>query len=210
MPRSGLRDGPARISATPTPKETACTEQGADWSSTFSGLLTSASPDGSSSKTYRASSPPTAGKPLSQLSTRLKKAGIWGGGQRVTLSTLVSPKTVVESSLSQVLEATVPITSLLTAANCAGILRREERNGREVPPQMREALENTIRLWCNVGEALGTPREAMFAPRYAPKLESIREVTPTGQYSVARHLTWRECERLMGFPDDWTVVEADS
>ena len=110
------------------------------------------------------------------------------------------------SSLSGILEETVPIASLLTAANCAGIIRREENNGRTVSARFRKALDETIRLWCNVGEALGTPESVVFAPRYVPKAESIREVIRTGQYSVARNLTWREWERLMGFPDDWTVV----
>jgi hypothetical protein len=98
---------------------------------------------------------------------------------------------------------------LLTAAACSGIIRREESNGREVPPKLKAALEDTIRLWCNVGAALGTPKDRIFAPRYAPKLESIREAIQTDQYSVARNLTWNECEQLMGFPAGWTVVEAD-
>ena len=111
--------------------------------------------------------------------------------------------------MSEVLEATVPIKSLLTAAACRGIIRREENNGREVFPELREALEDTIRLWSNAGEASGIPEEAVFAPRFVPSLESIREAIQTGQYSVARNLTWTEWERLMGFPEGWTVVEAD-
>tara|TARA_Y100000310_G_scaffold237442_1_gene240727 strand:+ start:327 stop:458 length:132 start_codon:yes stop_codon:yes gene_type:complete len=42
-----------------------------------------------------------------------------------------------------------------------------------------------------------------------PKLESIKEAIQTGQYFVARNLTWNECEKLMGFPAGWTVVEGD-
>jgi hypothetical protein len=147
---------------------------------------------------------------LSQLPTRWKKAGIWGDGLRVTLATSVCPKIAKESSLSQVLEPSVPMKSLLTAANCSGILRREERNGRKVPAALRESLEATIRLWCNVGEALDIPKDRIFAPRFVPKLENIKVVIPTGQFSVARNLTWNECEKLMGFPAGWTVAEGDS
>jgi hypothetical protein len=43
-----------------------------------------------------------------------------------------------------------------------------------------------------------------------PKLEDIKEVIQTDQYSVARNLTWTEWERFMGFPPGWTVVEGDS
>jgi len=99
--------------------------------------------------------------------------------------------------------------SLLTAAACAGIIRREERNGRQVPPKLRAALDETIRLWCNVGAGLGTPKERIFAPRYVPKPESIKAAIQTDRYYVARNLTWNECERLMGFPAGWTVVEGD-
>jgi site-specific DNA-cytosine methylase len=98
---------------------------------------------------------------------------------------------------------------LLTAAACRGIIRREEKNGRDVSPELREALEDTIRLWCNAGEVSDIPEEKIFAPRFVPKPESIREAIRTGQYSVARNLTWTEWERLMGFPDGWTVVEGD-
>jgi len=74
---------------------------------------------------------------------------------------------------------------------------------------MLAALEETIRLCSNVGEASGTPEEVVFAPRYAPKLGDIKAAIATDRYFVARNLTWREWERLMGFPDDWTVVEED-
>ena len=209
MPTSGVQAGRAKISALQTPNEKVSEANEADSSLTLLTWLARLSPNGSSSRTSLASSQPTRGKRLSQLLTKWKKSGIWGGGQRATLSTSVCPRTESESSLSEVLEPTVPIKSLLTAAACKGIIRREERNGRKVPPRLREALEDTIRLWCNVGEALGTPKEVVFAPRYVPSLEGIKEVIRTDQYSVARNLTWTEWERLMGFPEGWTVVEGD-
>ena len=209
MQTSGVQDGRVRTLALPMSTEPDCEASKAACSLTFSDWFACIDPNGFFSKTSPASYQRTAGVPLRRLPTRLKKSGIWGGGQRATLSTSVSPKTERGLSLSQVLEAVVPIKSLLTAANCAGIIRREERNGRTVPPRLKRALGRTIQLWCSVGEALGTPRAAVFAPRYVPKLESIKGVIRTGQYSVARHLTWRECERLMGFPDDWTVVGGD-
>ena len=103
-----------------------------------------------------------------------------------------------------------PITSILTAANCLGILRREKRAGRALDPAFKENLRQTLRFWFNVAAALGTPRQKACAPRYAPKLESIKEATLTDQYYVARNLTWDECEKLMGFPEGWTVSEGDS
>lgn len=78
---------------------------------------------------------------------------------------------------------------------------------RELDPIFKKALQETIRLWSNVGEVSGTPLQKVFAPRYVPKLENIKEVIQTDQYYVARNLTWTECEQLMGFPPNWTAVE---
>ena len=209
MPTYGVRDGHAKMSATATFKESGLQASAADCftdSLTWFALL---SHNGSSLRTSLVYSRRMAGRRLSQLSTQLKKSGIWGAGRRLTLSTSASPKTENGSLLSEVLETTVPIRSLLTAANCKGIMRREEKNGREVPSKMRAALEETIRLCSNVGEASGTPEEVVFAPRYVPSLEGIKEAIRTDRYYVARNLTWVEWERLMGFPDDWTVVGDD-
>lgn len=92
----------------------------------------------------------------------------------------------------------MPIRSLLTAAACQGILRREERAGRQLDPHLKKAILETLRLWLNVAEVSGTPKQEAFAPRYVPKLENIKAAIQTDQYCVARNLTWTECEKLMG------------
>ena len=209
MQTFGVLDGRAKTLATATPKESDSRDREAGFSFSSWDWLAERSRAGSSWKTSLAFCRPTRGKTLSQLSTKSKRAGIWGAGQRLTLSTSACRRIVKGLSLWQVLERTVPIRSLLTAANCAGIIRREERNGREVPPVMRKALDETIRLCSSAGAVSDTPEEVIFAPRYVPSQESIREAIQTGPYYVARNLTWTEWERLMGFPDDWTVVEAD-
>jgi len=90
------------------------------------------------------------------------------------------------------------------------MIRREKRAGRKLDPIFAESLSQTLRFWFSVAAALGIPRQQAIAPRYAPKLESIKEATLTDQYYVARNLTWNECEKLMGFPEGWTVDEGDS
>ena len=147
---------------------------------------------------------------LKELSTSWKKRGIWGVGWRLTLKTSACPSTGSGCSLSQALDPIVHTKSLLTAANCSGILRRERRAGRALDPIFEQALEETIRLWSNVAEASGLPERAAFAPRFVPKLADIKAAIPTGRFSVARNLTWNECERLMGFPPGWTAVEGAS
>ena len=51
------------------------------------------------------------------------------------------PSAVVESRLSQILEATPPSKYFLSAKACAGILRRAKRRGRELAPELKSALE---------------------------------------------------------------------
>ncbi len=206
----GPADGPVKMSARPTHSARASVEPEVDSSSHLQSLLDQFDRLGLSWRMSRASSAQTEGPPLSQLLTSLKRSGIWGSGSRVTLSARVYPTAVKEFSLSDLINRRFPISSILTAANCLGVIRREKRAGRKLDPIFAKSLRQTLRFWFNVAAALGTPRRRAIAPRYAPKLESIKAATLTDQYYVARNLTWTECERLMGFPAGWTVGEGDS
>ena len=62
-------------------------------------------------------------------------------GEYWTLNTGASPKDAVESSLSQILQATVPQRYYLSRTACMGILRRAEERGKDLPPQLEAALE---------------------------------------------------------------------
>lgn len=57
------------------------------------------------------------------------------------------PSVARESTLSQILEANVPEKYCLSAKACAGILRRAERRGKELPTMLREALEEVVTLY---------------------------------------------------------------
>ncbi len=209
-PKSGLVAGRARTLATRTMKGRESVVPGAGYSSSLRTLLAKFDLDGLSWKMYQGSSAQTGGLPLSQLSTSSKRSGIWGSGLRVTLSARVCPTTVKEYSLSDLIDRHFPISSILTAANCLGMIRREKRAGRRLHPVFAESLSETLRFWSNVAAVLGIPRRQAIAPRFAPKLESIKAATLTDQYYVARNLTWNECEKLMGFPEGWTVDEGGS
>jgi hypothetical protein len=206
----GAPDGRAKTSAPPTQKERDCRENEVVCSSPLWTWLEKFAQRGWSWKTCPVCSPQNREPRLRQLSTRSKRTGIWGDGYRVTLSIRAYPITATECSLSQVLDPNVPTTSLLTAANCLGILRRENRAKRKLDLIFVKSLSETIRLWYNVAVASGIPWQKASAPRYAPKLEDIKAAIQTDRYSVARNLTWTEWERLMGFPPGWTVVEGDS
>jgi hypothetical protein len=48
--------------------------------------------------------------------------------------------------LSQILEANAPEKYYLSPKACAGILRRAEKRGKELPPMLKEALEEVVAL----------------------------------------------------------------
>ena len=206
----GQEVGHARTSVLRTHKGRESQALGVAFSTSLLDWLPRFNQAGLSWKMCRGSSVRTREPRLSQLSTSSKRSGIWGFGSRVTLSARAFPTAVKECSLSALIKRRFPMSSILTAASCLGILRREERAGRTLDPIFEESLSQTLRFWFSVAEALGTPKQRAIAPRYAPKLEDIKGVTLTDQYYVARNLTWDECEKLMGFPDGWTVDAGDS
>ena len=61
-------------------------------------------------------------------------------GELWTLNTGVSPSAAKESSLSQILQGDPPRKYYLSKTACLGILRRAEARGKELPPQLRDAL----------------------------------------------------------------------
>ena len=67
-------------------------------------------------------------------------------GESLTRNTGESPSVARESTLSQILEANAPEKYYLSAKACAGILRRAEKRGKELPTMLREALEEVIAL----------------------------------------------------------------
>lgn len=208
---SGRPVGHAKTSATLTRSALGYRGLEAVSSSDLRSLLESVLRNGLSLKMSRGSSAPTTELRLSQLSTNSKRSGIWGSGLRATFSARAYPTIESECSLSEVISPTVHTSSILTAANCLGIIRRERRNGRggKMDPIFRKSLFQTLRFWFNVAEVSGLPKHAAIAPRYVPKLAAIKAATQIDQFYVARNLTWDECEKLMGFPEGWTVAAGD-
>ena len=81
-------------------------------------------------------------------------------GVSMTLNTGECPSVVRESTLSQILQANVPEKYYLSARACEGILRRAERRGKELPPMLKEALEETVSFSRNEPESLGGAKES--------------------------------------------------
>ena len=67
-------------------------------------------------------------------------------GQSGRLNTSACPKGAIESSLSQILQGTVPSKYYLSRTACRGILQRAKERGKPLPPQLELALKLQTRI----------------------------------------------------------------
>lgn len=65
-------------------------------------------------------------------------------GVCMTLNTGEFPSVVRESTLSQILDLNAPEKYSLSPRACAGILRRAEKRGKELPDMLRDALMEVV------------------------------------------------------------------
>jgi hypothetical protein len=67
-------------------------------------------------------------------------------GESWTLNIGESPSVAVESHLWQILQMNAPEKYYLSVKACEGILRRAGRRGKELPPMLKEALEEVVSM----------------------------------------------------------------
>lgn len=157
-------------------------------------------------------------------------------GARLTRNTGEYPNVVVESTLSQILEDNPHPKYFLSNRAVIGILRRANNRGKELPQMLKSALINQARE-CNYGNALYEPlieqsevcptvisrgpcavysmqRSDEYVAADVTSTESARQyksatdlVTHT---NAVRRLTPLECERLQGYPDNYTNIPGAS
>jgi hypothetical protein len=105
-------------------------------------LLTNIGPHGWFGRTSPASFPLTEDETLPPSFEGWQNSGMGSPTEFLTLSTSEWPKDADVCSLSDVLETgDVPQRYFLSATACKGILRRAEKRGKELPGQLRAALE---------------------------------------------------------------------
>lgn len=119
-------------------------------------------------------------------------------------------------SLVEVLEAgPLPTRFYLSSRAATGILRRAERRGKTLPERLELALREVGRetTWTDVahkwtrGSLLAFhPRQDHISSDISMPLETNGPMALCENQSRVRKLTPRECERLQGFPDDYTAI----
>lgn len=85
---------------------------------------------------------PSSGKWATAVVVR--GGAICAAWRNLTLNIGECPSEESASTLSEVLEVIVPKKYYLSATACAGILRRAERRGKELRPQLKEALISVV------------------------------------------------------------------
>lgn len=104
-------------------------------------LLDALSPDGLSGKTSLVSCQLTEDGRLEPSSGGWRRSGMGSPTEFWTLNTSDWPNDASVCSLSDILETgDVPQRYFLTAKACAGILRRAEKRGKELPGALKSAL----------------------------------------------------------------------
>lgn len=192
---SGAQDSPAKTSRSRGSAKGSRTVKGQSLRLPSSTLWSDSDLGGWCWKTFQESSLPTTDETSSPSFVRWTNSGTLFRGALLTLGTSESPSGAVEYSLSRVLESTSPQRFCLSAKAAVGILRRANRRGKNLPPALNQALMSL---------ALSSPDTIKELPAQL-KTDNSSSI-PQGQHSV-RRLTPVECERLMGWPDGWTIPE---
>src|SRR6185312_1909966 len=140
MLTSLFSDRPANRSVSPE-SVSGWTTRAATWPSSPFALLADCGPLGWFSRTSPASCRATADGILEPFSGSWANAGMGSPTAFLTLSISEFPSGAVASSLSDVLETgDLPQRYFLSPKACAGILRRAEKRGKELPAPLRQAL----------------------------------------------------------------------
>ncbi len=117
--------------------------------------LTTLSPNGLCGKTYQVSSVVQEDGILVASSGRWRNSGMGSLTECLTLSILEWHSAADVCSLSDVLETgEVPQRFFLSATACQGILRRAEKRGKKLPPQLAQALHSVAQA---MSELSATP-----------------------------------------------------
>ena len=120
------------------------------------------------SRQFSTPSVPSATIPLMFLDLRTGYGNLLGAywetvtalpGGSMTPSTGACPRDARESTLSQILDLSAPEKYSLSQKACAGIIRRAEKRGKELPGMLREALMEVIGLAGGLGMIEEEPEE---------------------------------------------------
>ena len=198
--------------------------QGETSPSSIAEYLTTLDPSGLYGKTSRVSSVQAVEGTLVPSLGRWLNSGMGSHIGCLTLNTSESHKDAVVCLLSDILETgDLPQRFFLSQKACAGILRRAEKRGKSLPRSLQVALEQVVSdsiAKTNGSSAQGRNNggeNVVVAPTLTASNDPSRSPQSTevtnqiaavhAASMVVRRLTPVECERLQGFPDNYTDIK---
>jgi hypothetical protein len=128
-------------------------------------------------------------------------------GECLTLNTSEHPKDADVCILSEVLEASAPAKCFLTPPQINSLLHRAKTRKKPLPANLQKALESQISLLSNTHQ-LGESQKQGRKQKATETTEKHTHSTPgEAQTLFVRRLQVSECEKLQGFPTDWTAID---
>ena len=181
----------------------------ADCSSNLQSLLEPTHQNGSLSKMLPDYLVVKMGKISELLLERWTNSGMVWHGDYWMLNTSEHPSDVVESSLSQVIKTSAPLTYFLHKEHLLSLLNRAEAKKRELPQGLKQAIEAQITILSNMPE-LEEILQQDLKGQDIEMMEKLGHLTGEGVPTLyVRRMLPSEYEILQGFPEGWTDVDME-
>ncbi len=164
---------------------------------------------GLSLKMFQDSSTAIKDKISNMSSKSWMNSGMAYRGEFSMRNTLEHPKDVVESTLLEVLEASAPPEYFLRKDQLELWLDRALEKKHPVHQSLKKAMKSQISLLSNTPALEGkqAPARKQKATGTMEKpTRSTQEEVPT---LFVRRLLPSECEKLQGFPQNWTAIDTE-
>lgn len=210
---SGPEDSPVRISASEDYDEVSPDHEAVSPSPSLT-LFDYIDPGLSSSRTSKGSSLLTPVATLQRSSIYWSSSGMGGPSGWLTRSSSACPSADDEcssslSTLPDILTRGAPDRFWLSARGAAGIITRSGKRGKTLPPDLQAALIAQSRSSETTSQELSSQPTRKDSDTIKTSSSSSTDhpgsETTTSSRRVVRRLTPLESERLMGYPDGWTI-----
>ncbi|GAB4175237.1 MAG: hypothetical protein Fur006_05510 [Coleofasciculaceae cyanobacterium] len=143
-------------------------------------------------------------------SIRWTEAGMVFRGECLTLNSSEHPRDVEESSLSEVLDRSVPLRFFLMTDHLQSLLDRANARNKPLPPDLERAIKNQLYILFNMPQLEESIQQARNQKDFVMMEKLGHLIQEAAQMLSVRRMTPSEYEKLQGFPVDWTLVDSES
>ncbi len=168
------------------------------------------SQDGLSSKMFPEFSTATKGKTSKFSSKSWMNSGMAFRGEYLTQNILEHPKDDVESSLSQVLEASAPLEYYLNPKELQSLIDRATAREKPLPTNLQKKIEKQIHILSNMPASVENLRQDLKQKDTEMTEKHTRSTQEVPRTLFVRRMLPSEYEKLQGFPKDWTHLDTEA